>query len=110
MGSEDVNDVMSECAEDLRGLRKVSLSFSVRGRRLTFGARRNQTSSLRRGAARGGGGYRWKSQHRKIVYHSPYVEKSFNSKAIKCFVPELRSRKCFVFFCFGIPMLPIYEI
>ena len=34
---------------------------------------------------------RWKSQ----VYLSPYVEKSFNSKVIKSFVPELRSRKCF---------------
>ena len=51
---------------------------------------------------------RWKSQHRKIVYLSPYVEKSFNSKVIKSFVPELRSRKCFL--CFGIPMLSIYEL
>ena len=32
----------------------------------------------------------------------PYVEKSFNSKVIKSFVPELRSHKCFL--CFGIPM------
>ena len=28
-------------------------------------------------------------------YLSPYVEKPFNSKVIKSFVPELRSRKCF---------------
>ena len=28
-------------------------------------------------------GGRWKSQHRKIVYHSPHVEKPFNSKVIK---------------------------
>ena len=34
---------------------------------------------------------------------SPHVEKPFNSKVIKSFVPELRSRKCFS--CFGIPML-----
>ena len=40
-------------------------------------------------------GGRWKSQQRKIVYLSPYVEKPFNSKVIKSFVPELRSRKCF---------------
>ena len=40
-------------------------------------------------------GGRWKSQHRKIVYLSPYVEKPFNLKVIKSFVPELRSRKCF---------------
>ena len=38
---------------------------------------------------------------------SPYVEKPFNSKVIKkSFVPELRSRKCFL--CFGIPMLYIW--
>ena len=53
-------------------------------------------------------GRRWKSQHRKIVYHSPYVELPLNSKVIKSFVPELRSRKCFL--CFGIPMLSIYEL
>ena len=46
----------------------------------------------------------WKSQ----VYLSPHVEKPLNSKVIKSFVPELRSRKCFS--CFGIPMLSIYEI
>ena len=48
---------------------------------------------------------RGNSQHRKIVYHSPYVEKPLNSKVIKSFVPELRSRKNFL--CFGIPMLSI---
>ena len=41
-------------------------------------------------------GWGWKSQHRKIVPLSPYVEKPFNSKVIKkSFVPELKSRKCF---------------
>ena len=54
---------------------------------------------LRRGPHVVGG--RWKSQHRKIVYHSPYVEKPFNSKVIKSFVPELRSRKMLYF---GFPM------
>ena len=65
---------------------------------MTFGARRG----LAAGAARVGGG-RWKSQHRKIMYLSPYVEKPFNSKVIKSFVPELRSRECFCvsgFFCY----------
>ena len=47
------------------------------------------------------------SQHKRIVCLSPYVEKPFNSKVIKSFVPELRSRKCFL--CFGIPMLSMYE-
>ena len=39
---------------------------------------------------------------------SPYVEKPFNSKVIKSFVPELRSRKCFS--CFGIPMFYVYML
>ena len=37
------------------------------------------------------GGGRWKSQNRKIVPLSPYVEKPLNSKVIKSFVPELRN-------------------
>ena len=40
---------------------------------------------------------RWKSQHKKIVHLSPHVEKPFNLKAIKIFVPELKSN---VFLCF----------
>ena len=43
-------------------------------------------------------GCRWKSQNRKNVYLSPYVEEPLNSKGIKSFVPELRSR--YVFFEF----------
>ena len=39
------------------------------------------------------------------LYLPPYAEKTFNSKVIKSFVPELRSRKCFLYF--GIPMLSI---
>ena len=86
---------------------KISeLSFSVRRRRLTFGARRDQTSSLRRVPHVVGDG--WKGQHRKNVYHSPYVEEPLNSKVIKSFVPELRSRKCFS--CFGIPMFYVYML
>ena len=49
---------------------------------------------------------RWKSQNRKNVYLSPYVEKHLHSKVIKSFVPELRSRKCFS--CFEIPMFYVY--
>ena len=52
------------------------------------------------------GGGRWKSQNRKNVYIPPYVEEPLNSKVIKCFVPELRSHKCFS--CFEIPMFYIY--
>ena len=88
---------MSDVTHRKRGLRfekSQLVEFCLGKRRLTFGA------------ARDGGGYRWKSQHRKNVYLSPYVEKPLNSKVIKKgFVPELRSRKCFS--CFGIPMLHI---
>ena len=41
---------------------------------------------------------RWKSQNRKNVYLSPYVEEPLNSKVIKCFVLELRSRHVFFVF------------
>ena len=41
---------------------------------------------------------RWKSQNRKNMYLSPYVEEPLNSNVIKSFVPELRSR--YVFFVF----------
>ena len=85
--------------------KKVSeLSSGVRGGRLAFGARWSQASSHAAGAHVVWG--RWKSQHRKNVYLSPYVEEPLNSKVIKCFVPELRSRECFS--CFGIPMFYIY--
>ena len=53
-----------------------------------------------------GRGGRWKSQNRKNVYLSPYVEEPLKSKVIKSFVPELRSRKCFS--CLGIPMFYVY--
>ena len=53
-------------------------------------------------------GGRWKSQHRMIVPLFPYVEKPFNSKEIKSFVPELRIRKYFS--CFGIPMFYVYML
>ena len=46
-------------------------------------------------------GGRWKSQNRKNVYFSPYVEEPLNSKVIKSFVPELSSRvSCFLCFIF----------
>ena len=55
-----------------------------------------------------GGGCRWKSQNRKNVYLSSYVEEPLNSKVIKSFVPELRSRKYFS--CFEIPMFYVYML
>ena len=71
-----------------------------------FWARWGGTNLRATGAARDEG--RWKSQNRKNVYLSPYVEESLNSTVIKCFVPELRSRKCFS--CFGIPMFYVYML
>ena len=54
------------------------------------------------------GGGRWKSHHGKTVYLSPYVEEPLNSKVIKSFVPELRSRKCFSYF--EIPVFYVYML
>ena len=53
-------------------------------------------------------GCRWKSQNRKNVYLSPYVEEPLNSKVIKSFVPGLRSRKCFL--RFEIPVFYVYML
>ena len=53
-------------------------------------------------------GVRWKSQNRKNVYLSPYVEEPLNSKVIQSFIPELRSYKCFS--CFEIPMFYVYML
>ena len=71
-------------------------------RRVAFACSRRS----RNGCARDGVGGRWKSQNRKNVYLSPYVEEPFNSKVIKSFVTELRNRKCFS--CFEIPMFYVY--
>ena len=49
------------------------------------------------GAACDGGGADGKVSLER-EYLSPYVEKCLNSKVIKSFVPELRSRKCFFVF------------
>ena len=88
-------------ASDARGVFggfwKSQLVESCLGRRrLTFACLPWQVSHKM------GGGCRWKSQNRKNVYLSPYVEEPLNSKAIKSFVPELRSCKCFS--CFEIPI------
>ena len=60
-------------------------------------ARRNQASGLC-GGCRTRCRVRWKSQNRKNVYLSPYVEEPLNSKVIKI--------KCFS--CFEIPMFYVY--
>ena len=87
-------------------LKKVSWELDTKQEASTFRARRGQTSLRAMDTAWDGG--RWKSQNRKNVYLSPYVEEPLNSKVIKSFVPELRSRKCFS--CFGIPTFYVYML
>ena len=107
IGLGDVNDVMhwKRAHRILGDLKKVSeLSLAVRRRTVTFASSQWPCG----GCHTCWGGGRWKSQHRKIVPLSPYVKKSLNSKVIKSFIPELRSRKCFS--CFGIPMFYVYML
>ena len=92
-------------AEDFGGFWKsqfVRVKVRYRTRRVDF---RLLAEALGRCRTRWGG-CRWKSQDRKILPLSPYVEKPLNSKVIESFVPELRSRKCFS--CFEIPMFYVY--
>ena len=93
-------------ARRIWGIFKKSVSWveSCLGRRrLNFAGSRGLVA----GATRVG--CRWKSQNRKNVYLSPYVEEPLNSKVIKSFVPELRSRKCFSYFEFPMFYVYIYE-
>ena len=86
----------------------VELSSASRGNGWLSLARQSQASGLVAGATPVGIGGRWKSQRRKNVCLSPYIEEPLNSKVIKSFVPELRSRKCFL--CFEIPMFYVYML
>ena len=79
-----------------------------RTRRVDFRGSQRQDEFACYGRRTRWGGCRWKSQNRKNVYLSPYVEEPLNSKEIKCFIPELRSRKCFS--CFEIPMFYVYML
>ena len=87
-------------------LRTRESSLIVGRRRLTFGARRGLAAGAHVMVVVGGAD--GKVVIERLCLSLPYVEKPFNSKVIKSFVPELRSRKCFS--CFEIPMLSIYEL
>ena len=90
-------------AEEFGNSKKVSRVESCLGRRrLVFACSRRPLWRVPHVCVVG----RWKSQNRKIV--PPYVKKPLNSKVIKSFVPELRSRKCFS--CFEIPMFYVIYI
>ena len=83
-------------AQRISGILKKLVSWvetCLRRRRLTFACSRRPWAGVARD-----GGCRWKSQNRKNVYLSPYVEEVLNLKVIKSFAPELRSR--YVFFEF----------
>ena len=86
--------------------KSVELSSWLGRRRLTFAC------SLKPGQWPCGGCHTWFGADGKVSierwYLSPYVEKPFNWKVIKSFVPELRSRKRFS--CFGIPMFYVYML
>ena len=71
--------------------KKSEWSSSIQRRRLTFGAHQGLTV----GAARGGGEADRKVVIERLCLSLPHDEKPFNSKVIKSFVPELRSRKVF---------------
>ena len=103
MGLASANDVTHrKRMEDFGNLKKVSrVEIRHQTRRVDF---RLLAEALGRCRTRWRG--RWKSLNWKTVPLSPYVEKSLNSKVIKSFVPELRSRKCFS--CFEIPMFYVY--
>ena len=101
----DVNDVMHrKRARRILGDLKKSVVESCGPKKK--GCFRLLAEALRRGRMSWGG--RCKNQNRKNGYLSPYVEEPLNSKVIKSFVPELRSRKCFS--CFGIPMFYVYML
>ena len=108
-GVQSSGDIMyRKYAEDLGDFEKLNLqSWELdTGREgSTFGARWGETNLQATGAALDGGCW-WKSQNRKNLYLSPYVEETLNSKVMKSFVPELRSRKCFS--CFEIPTFYVY--
>ena len=104
---------LTSCTGSARGVfcvfwrKSVSWELDFEREGSTFGARWGQTNLCSTGTTHVEG-RRWKSQNRKNVYLSPYVKKPSNSKVIKSFVPELRSRKCFS--CFGIPMFYVYML
>ena len=92
-GIESANDVTHrKRAEDLGNFEEGWVESCLGRRRLTFACSRRPCD----GCARVGVGA--KSQNRNNVHPSPYVEEPLNSKVIKSFVPELRSRKCFFVF------------
>ena len=97
-------------ARRIWGILKKSVDLKTRHqtRRVDFRGLQRCDEFARYGRRTSWGGVQMKSQNRKNVYLSPYVEEHLNSKVIKSFIPELRSRKCFS--CFEIPMFYVYML
>ena len=95
-------------AEDFGRFEKSQLSWELDTERegSTFGAHRGQTNLRATGATRVWGEADGKASIERLCISLSYVEEPLNSKVIKNFVPELRSRKCFS--CFEIPMFYVY--
>ena len=90
--------------EDLGNLKKVSwVETSHWTRKVDF-----HLLAETLGGCRMRWGCSWETQNKKIVPLSPHVEKPLNSKVIKSFIPEQRSRKWFS--CFQIPMFYVIYI
>ena len=95
-GLESANDVTQEARGGFGEILKKSVSWDetcLRGRRLVFACSRRPLWWVPHVL-----GDRWKSQNRKIVPLSPYVEEPLNLKVIKSFVPKQRSRYMFLEF------------
>ena len=96
-------------ARRILGILKKSVELRARHRTRRVDFRGSQRpDEFARNGCRTRRGSRWKSQNRKNVYLSPYVEEPLNAKAIKSFVPELRS--CKYFSCFGVPVFYVYML
>ena len=98
--TRDVNDVMHRkrarrILEDLKKFSSWELDSEQEGS--TFEACWGQTNLCATGTARDGGGGDGKVIIERLCISLPYVE-TFNSKVMKGFAPELRSR--YVFFVF----------
>ena len=94
---------MSDVTHQKRGLRfekSLLIEFLRPNGRVEFLPPKKKVDFRRYygGCARGGGGgggADGKVVIERLCRSLPHVEKPFNSKVIKSFVPELRSRKCF---------------
>ena len=104
-GLASANDVTHrKSVEDFGNLKKVRrVETRHRTRRVDF---RLLAEALGKYRTRSGTGE--KARIERLCLSPPYVEKPLNSKVIKSFVPELRSRKCFS--CFEIPMFYVIYI